>query len=280
MRREGSAEVISRLPAGDRLREARTHLGITTREVEEHSRKIAEEEGNDEFYISNAWLTQIENKDCTPSIYKLYSLSVIYRLKFTELLRLFGVDLERMGRHQLVTPLRKTHLTTLQVYDKERAISFPIRFDQSFRLERTNLISRMVEIWGELPFTLLESLDLRKGLYGYVGLEDFTLYPLIRPGSFVQIDNRQNRIQPTASRIEFDRPIYFIELRDGYACSWCDLQHGRLTLIPHPLSPASVQQFAYPGDAEILGRVIGVAMRIIDDINPHSAETPKLPARS
>jgi len=47
----------------DQLRELRNRLGITTREVEELSRKLAERTCSQEFYISNAWLTQLENKD-------------------------------------------------------------------------------------------------------------------------------------------------------------------------------------------------------------------------
>jgi len=46
-----------------RLRELRNRLGITTREVDEFSRKLAGRTGSQEFYISNAWLTQLENKD-------------------------------------------------------------------------------------------------------------------------------------------------------------------------------------------------------------------------
>lgn len=269
-----------RVRAGEQLREARTSLGITTREVEEYSRKIAEIEGNEEFYLSNAWLTQIENKLSVPSIYKLYSLSIIYRLKYTDLLHLYGVDLEKIGKLQLSTPLQKTHLTNLEVYDKDHAISFPVRFDQGFRLEKTNLISRMVEVWGDVPIALLETLDLRAGLYGYIGMEDFTLFPLLRPGSFVQIDGRQNKILSGPSRTEFDRPIYFIELRDEYACTWCDLRGSTLTLVPHPLSPCGIRQVSYPDQAEIVGRVTAVAMRIVRDVNSPTAESPKLPARS
>src|SRR5579862_526913 len=62
---------------GDQLRELRNRLGVTTREVEELSRRIAERSGNEEYYISNAWLTQLENTNSVPSIYKLFSLSVI-----------------------------------------------------------------------------------------------------------------------------------------------------------------------------------------------------------
>ncbi len=265
--------------AGEQLKEVRSRLGITTREVEEHSRLIAEAEGNEEFYVSNAWLTQIENKQSVPSIYKLYSLSVIYRTNFYDLLRLFGVDLDKTGKYQLITPLQKTHLTTLEVYDQDRAVSFPVRFDRGFSPDKTNLLSRMVEVWGEVPISLIQHLDIRHCQYGYIGLDDYTLYPLLRPGSFVQIDVRLNRVQAPPSRTEFDRPIYFIELRDGYACSWCELQGSQLTLIPHPLSPCTIRQFGYSTEAEIVGRVTGVAMRLVNYPDRSSAAIPKLPAR-
>ena len=140
---------------GDQLRELRNRLGVTTREVEEFSRTIAEDRQNEEFYISNAWLTQLENKNSVPSIYKLYSLSVIYRTKFHDLLGIFGIDLNASSRYQLALPLQKTHLTSYEVPDAEKAITFPVRFDKSFSLETTSLISRMVEVWGEIPIALL-----------------------------------------------------------------------------------------------------------------------------
>lgn len=113
--------------------------------------------------------------------------------------------------------------------------------------------------------------------YGYIGLEDYTLYPLVRPGSFVQIDDRQKRIQKFPWRTEFDRPIYFVELRDGYACSWCELQGSELTLLPHPLSQCSVRQVSYPAEAEIVGRVMGIAMRIVNFADSPPDESRSLP---
>jgi transcriptional regulator with XRE-family HTH domain len=251
-------------PPGDQLRKLRIRLGITTRDVENLSQKIAEEEKNTEFQISNAWLTQLENSDSVPSIFKLYSLAAIYHVKFTDLMLYFGVDLHKVTHHQQLAPLPNTHLTTLEVYDEEKTVSFPVRFDRAFDLDNTNLLSRMVEVWGEVPVALLQHLDLRHSLYGYIGLEDFTLHPLLRPGSFVQIDQRARKIQPFCWRTEFDRPIYFVELRDGYACSWCELQEGHLLLLPHPLSPCSVRRLDYAKDAEIIGQVTAVAMRLVD----------------
>jgi transcriptional regulator with XRE-family HTH domain len=267
------------LSPSEQLKELRSRLGITTRDVADFSQRIAEAEGNPEFQISNAWLTQVENSDSVPSIFKLYSLSSIYRIKFTDLLRLYGVDLLRLPQHQLAAPLPQTHLTTLEVYDAERTVSFPVRFDRSFDLDNTNLISRMVELWGEVPIALIQHLDVRHSQYGYIGLEDLTLYPLLRPGSFVQIDPHVRKIQPKRWRTEFDRPIYFVELREGYACSWCDLQDGYLLLMPHPLSPCSVRRLSYGSDAEIVGQVTGVAMRLTDAGEAAADGGGKLPRR-
>src|SRR5436309_10536384 len=99
---------------GEQLKELRSRLGITTRDVTEKSQRIAEAEGNEEFCISNAWLTQIENTEATPSIYKLYSISTIYHVKFADLLLLFGVDLQKIGGHQIAMPLEQTHLTNIE----------------------------------------------------------------------------------------------------------------------------------------------------------------------
>jgi transcriptional regulator with XRE-family HTH domain len=264
----------------ERLKGLRSRLGITTREVAEQSQRIADAEGNPEFYISNAWLTKLENTDSIPSIHKLVSLSVIYRVKFSELLLLFGVDLEDIAKRQLEIPSPQTHLLALQASDPDATVTFPVQFDPGINFNGTNLLSRMVQQWGELPFAVIQHLNLRHSHYGFIGLQDFTLYPLLRPGSFVQIDPRARKIQLYRWRTEFDRPIYFLELRDSYACGWCEVQGNELTLLPHPLSPSSIRRFAFPGEAEIVGQVTGVAMRLVDSQGDPDLATPRLPKRT
>src|SRR6201997_744970 len=264
------------LPPSEQLKDIRNRLGITTRDVAEFSQRIAQAEDNSEFHISNAWLTQIENSDSVPSIFKLYSLSSIYRIKFSDILLLYGVDLQHLTKHQLSAPLPKTHLTQLEVYDTDKTVSFPVRFDRSFDVDNTNLLLRMVEVWGEVPIALIQHLDLRHSLYGYIGLQDNTLSPLLRPGSFVQIDPHVRKVQPFKWRTEFDRPIYFVELRDGYACSWCEMQDGHLLLLAHPLSPRAVRRVAHGTDAEIIGQVTAVAMTLVPSLPP-AADAARLP---
>lgn len=263
------------LRAGEQLRGLRTRRGITTREVEEYSRVIADDHGNEEFYISNAWLTQIENRNSVPSIYKLFSLSVIYHIRFDELLEIFGVDLNTSSRFRTAFPLQNTHLVTLEIPAPGTRVTFPVRFDRGFDVAQTSLISRMVEIWGEVPAALIQKLDVRHCQYGYIGLGDYTMYPLLRPGSFVQVDSHTRRCDAVDWRTEFDRPIYFVEMRDSYACSWCEVRGSQITLIPHPLSACSIRQFAYPSEAEIVGQVTAVAMRLLAG----ASETPGGPPR-
>jgi hypothetical protein len=137
----------------------------------------------------------------------------------------------------------------------------------------------MVEIWGEVPIAVIQHLDVRHSTYGYIGLDDRTLYPLLRPGSFVQIDPHVKKILPVKWQTEYERPIYFVELRDGYVCSWCELQGSQLILIPHTLSSCAIRQFKYESEAEIVGRVTGLAMRIVPPDEPATAETARLPKR-
>lgn len=102
------------------------------------------------------------------------------------------------------------------------------------QLRKTNLLSQLVDIWGDVPVPLLRRLDLRRSLYGYIGTEDRTMSPLLPPGTFIQIDAKQTRVQKGpvstgSAQSQFARPIYFLDIRTGYACGWCQIDNGILT---------------------------------------------------
>jgi transcriptional regulator with XRE-family HTH domain len=84
---------IAMLVAGLNLRGLRERLGLTMREVESASFRIAERHGNDEFAVCPSRLSDIETKGLVPSIFRLYSLSVIYRCDLREILAWYGIDL-------------------------------------------------------------------------------------------------------------------------------------------------------------------------------------------
>jgi len=251
--------------AGKRLRAERLRAGLSTREVQRLSQRIASEKGeNEDYAISHAWLTEVENGKFTPSIYKLYSLALIYKCTYMKILGFFGINLLDAAEEQKLVGLPDTQLIGSNLELTGMSMPVPIDLRKNVELARTNLVSRMFENWKEIPAELRQQLDFRHRLFGYVGLEDFTLYPLIRPGSFVEIDDRQNKVKAGNWLNEFERPIYFVELRDGYACSWCELSGNRLILIPSPQSRTKVRQLRYPSEAGIVGRVTVVTMTLLE----------------
>ncbi len=255
---------------GEMLKRLRTRCGLTTRKVDELSRMIAAGKNNDDYTVSHARLVQIENGESTPSLFKLYSLSAIYGCTVTTLMDFF-IDSSAACSEHLGMQHEGTHLINFEAPTAEEKVSFPIRFDPGFNPHKSELISRLVETWGTVPASLLQAANIRKGRWGLIGLSDYTMYPLLRPGSLVQIDEGQKAAgEERGFRTEYDRPLYFVELRDGYLCSWCEFRRNRLVCLSHPLSPVASREYAYPAEAEIVGRVTAVAARIVPRPAPKS----------
>ena len=84
--------------AGRRLREIREKLRLTLKDVETHSREIAEARQSFEYLFTAGRLSQVENSSSLPSLYKLASLSEIYRVPYAELLRIYGIETDRYAR--------------------------------------------------------------------------------------------------------------------------------------------------------------------------------------
>lgn len=241
------------MPAGQKLKTLRNRRNITVREVEQASRGIADAKGDKKFCISNGWLAQLENGASEPSICKLFSLSVIYRVNFLDLVRLYNVDVDDKEKYEPFANPSLTQLLSFQNGDGQLSPEIP---NGNERLE-TDLIPADKAITGDGDHT-------PQVIYGHLGLTDFTMYPMIRPGALLKIDTGQDKLSTVAWRNEYERPIFFIELRNAYACGWCELQSNQLLIIPHHSSPASVRRFTYPREAEIVGRVIGYTTPCLD----------------
>jgi hypothetical protein len=138
----------------------------------------------------------------------------------------------------------------------------PVRLDPSFDLRKTSNIGRLVEQWGLVPLSYLEQFANCHYTYGYIGNEDLTMYPLLPPGSFIQVDESRNKVSEGGWRTEYERPIYFVETRSGYTCCWCSVAGDSIILQSHPLSPVTARVPRYPQEAEVIGQVMGVAIRL------------------
>ncbi|MGA8878770.1 MAG: helix-turn-helix transcriptional regulator, partial [Candidatus Korobacteraceae bacterium] len=201
---------------GETLRKLREQLGLTIRDVEAASQRLADKYPNPGFAISLSRLSDIETKDIIPSLHKLYALAVIYRRDIYELMKLYGIDVENSASDiQTAFPtLENSHRFTS--FNRIARTEMPVSLDPAFNILATTDIGRMIVRWGVVPLHMLSRLVKdRKYSYGYIGAGDLTMYPLILPGSFVQVDESRNSVIRKLWRSEFERPIYFVETRQG-----------------------------------------------------------------
>jgi hypothetical protein len=246
--------------AGQKLKRIRERLRLKYREVEEFSTRIAHARGSDEYVVALSRLADIENKGTLPTLFRLYSLCAIYKLEMAEVLAWYGVVLTDLPRDSALASIPATHLVGFQLDEGETLL--PISLDPGIDLSKTVFLSRFIQRWGKLPLMLLNHLDLKSQRYGFVGTEDWSMYPIISPGALVVLDETRRRVINSGWNNEFERPVYFFEHRAGYACCWCTLRDKRLTLQPHPASACESETYDYPDEIEIIGQVTEVAMTI------------------
>jgi hypothetical protein len=263
--------------AGLQIKRLREKLGLSMRVVEAASFAIATKFGNPEFGCAISRISDIETKGVLPNIFRLFSLSAIYGKDFRELCALYGIDWDAIPAARRCVHIPKTHF--FNAISRGAKVLMPVAIDPAFDVRRTTNVSRMIQKWGLVPAAFLSQFADPGQTYAFVGTEDFTMYPIVMPGSLLQVDERRTQIVNEAWRSEYERPIYFIETREEFLCAWCNLnERGQLMIQPHPLSPVTPRMFRYPQEAEVLGQVVGIAMRLdqwrCDEFTPAKKSTP------
>ena len=237
---------------GTRLRTIRREWQLSLREVEERSLRLAKDWGNQSYQVSASWLDRLEREEHELTVNKLVALSEIYNVPTEHLLRsMHPGGGQGLILKQLSSPNATMLLTEGPLESQARYLLPDAPVPQP--PDETTLLAPEE---GQLPT------PYRRGI---IGRRDFTLDPMIPAGSIVHIDTQKRAISTRRDWThEFQRPIYFLMTRDGYVCGWCELDKPAdwLTVIPHPLSPASSRRWKYRTEIETLGRVIVVAIRL------------------
>jgi transcriptional regulator with XRE-family HTH domain len=238
---------------GHRLREARSKWKLTLRDVEERSSLLAQQRENPSYRISASWLDRVEREDRALSATKLIVLAVLYGLTADELLALIP----------RVTAGNK--LDQISVPNSTQLLSEgPLELHAREWLPDTLLSDPVPEMTALLPIEpgMLPSFYRR----GVIGQRDRTLEPMVRAGSIVLIDTQRRTIAGRREWThEFDRPIYFLMTRSGYASGFCEMDRENewLTLVPHPLSYESSKRWRFKKEIEVIGTVAAILARRI-----------------
>ncbi len=242
---------------GHKLKQARERLNLRYRDVEEASIKIANRKKNDEFVIALSRLSDIENRGTVPSIFRLYSLCTIYRLDIYEVLEWYGVTLSTQAVDAANIEIGKTHLIGFQV-PSQGEVLMPLSLEPGIDLKKTVLLNELIQRWGKLPLSLLEQVNPKHRRFAFVGSEDWSMYPLIRPESLLLIDDTQRKVASSGWASLQERPVYLVEHRSGFYMGWCSIADKVIVIQPHPGSTYPPQIFPV-AEVDILGQIIGVA---------------------
>jgi len=235
-------------PPGLRLRQIREKLGLTYREVERASYDIALRRGRPEFIVRLSRLADIENRNVVPSLHKLYTLASIYHLDAVSISGWYEAPLEQTLADGASLPAPRTDLGEREIHGKSPG--------KVKRPEETTLLLELPGSGGEFPGA--ERLPEGPYRYGYIGKSDRRMGPVLRPGSIVLVDTSRREIEDGEWGNEYDRPLYFVEIRGGYRCGWFHKEKTRLTMQPHVLSGCTVEAWRMPDEAEVAGKVVGM----------------------
>jgi len=238
-------------PPGLRLRRIREAQGLTYRDVEKASYEIAVKRGRPDFILHISRLADIENRNVVPSLHKLYSLATILHLDPLEISSWHEAPFQQTLHDGASFPPPRTHLGETLL-----PATAPNPFGRRFEMQTTELLQSQPSpavSWPRIP-------DSQNGRfkYGYIGLSDRRMVPLLRPGSTVLIDTSLRRVEHAHWSSEYDRPMYFVEIREGYRCGWFQRDKFRLIMHPHALSRCMPEAWRTPEEAEVVGQVVGV----------------------
>jgi len=237
---------------GVRLRGIRQKWGLSLREVEERSARLADQWGNPSYRISASWLDRVEREDRGLSAAKLIVLASVYSIAPNQLLVLCSAAAANPNQFDLPSSPNTTLLLSAGPLEEHARLWLPDVVAVGPTPDKTTLLS---------PEEYLPS-HFRRGI---IGLLDKTLDPMVRPGSIVLINTQRRAIAHRREWTnEFDRPIYFLLTHAGYVCGWCDLDKDAewLTLVPHTLSYETPQRWKYRKQVEVIGRVAVVLLRL------------------
>jgi hypothetical protein len=203
--------------------------------------------GRPDFILHISRLADIENNNVVPTLYKLFSLAAIYHLDLLELSAWYEAPFQQAFHEGAAIPPPRTHLA-----EPFLPPPIPIHAQGSLDADVTSLLAHLPSALGGSPVPSSQ----KRFRYGYIGWSDRRMAPILRPGSAVIIETSIHSIDDSAGSSEYDRPLYFVELREGYRCAG---SKSTLIMQPHPLSHCAPEAWHTPDEAELVGQVVGIS---------------------
>ena len=242
------------LRKGQWMKAKRELLGMTIRQMERDCARLADRSRNPEMKLSDSTISDMENRDLLPSLPKCISACVVLALDFGEFQSRWGLDLDALRHYRAAFPLVATHPVPVDVLHSPRQTKLLMRVGAVVEAKPKESVPTSILKPEDVSVDLLREIEAKDHRFAVIGFEDRRLVPLIPPGSRLVINTRLNRIVYSTQPFGFERPMYFLELEDGYSCCWCE-RHASNQLILYTLSP-TVFRVLRPVDVFVIGQVV------------------------
>jgi hypothetical protein len=234
------------------IRDARLRAALSLRAASAMSRHIAKALNDERYFISQGSLSDYEANDTPPRhLHKLLSLSILFALPFSELLRSFGIDPSIGG-----SPIPDKWMPAHEERENSSIAKSPAPGFLSDALKRV----------GELPFFLYDSLASLSGLpelslhdIFWVGGQAKALHPTLTGATFVVVNRRRNTPPAFRRKSLWEQSLYLVRLRDeSYLLANCTLEDKMI--VVHPLAPGFLphERLRNRVDAEVVGQIVAV----------------------
>jgi hypothetical protein len=251
-------EGVKAKEAAYRIRNARHCAGLSLRQASEMSREIAGALDDRRYFASPGSLSEYEATSTPPRhIHKLFTLSILYSLRFVELLHWFGLTHD------------ETRLAAIPAESMTPARIPPVEEDAPIirgKGSSGGFVRDALDRLGEVPIFLCESFPFLTGLDDlslrdvyWVGGHRETLHPLLNGALFVIPDRRKRRPRILPRKGAWEQPLYLLRKRDGsYLMASCDMEDGAIVLHPYTDEFVPQERFRKTADAEVIGQIVTV----------------------
>jgi hypothetical protein len=115
-------------------------------------------------------------------------------------------------------------------------------------------MNRLLTMWREAPLLLMLDVDWKRGPLVLVGNSDRMMWPLLPPGSLLQLDQSERSVDD-GRWDEFERPVYLVEYKGRFRCCHLQRRGDILRLIPHLESPERTSISVPYRETKVLGRL-------------------------
>jgi transcriptional regulator with XRE-family HTH domain len=222
--------------------------------------------------LSPDLITNIRKFGYTPSPRQLHAISQYLNLTIGGAFKLFGYSLESMRQLDFRLNGARTRLIEAYPFYRDRPVDVPSQLGTASALRQNSTLFDLVRSWRhQVPIRTIRGPHWRRHtlLYAQVGTSDEGALPAIPPGAIIAIReiNEDERKNPDPER------YYFLQHHAGYSCCRCVVDKGRLLLLTTGQRVCVPQEFAYPSEARIAGRVLFFATSLSigrsESIDPH-----------